>query len=287
MATVRATGAVRGGIGLAAERLGHGPEVLVTTASDHVVLRTPTRPDHFSGNALHLHDPPTALQPWLERHRRTVGAIPGVDRAFVCWEVSGDLAGTDPTAAAPADLPAAAGVELVSAMLWRPDLDRADIASRRRALDDLDVADPDDLDVRSGADDKVLSGSRALYLQAGWGTDVDYWRWHSAQQLDLLVARRCDIWVAYVMGIPASRVSLMHDRRDLAIVEDVITHPLHRGCGLASALVGHALRRHLADHPDHAVVIRADADGPARHLYERLGFTTVATDIATSDPDHR
>ncbi len=283
MPTVRATGAVRGGIGLAAERLGHGPAVMVTTASDHVALRTPTRPDHFSGNALHLHEPPTAVQPWLDRHRRTVGAIPGVDRAFVCWEVAGDLAGTDPPAAAPDDLPTDAGVELVSAMVWRPDLAERP-TDRVAALAAVDARDPDDLDIRSGADDKVLSGSRALYLQAGWGTDVDYWRWHSAQQLDLVVARRCDIWVAYVMGIPASRVSLMHDRHSLAIVEDVITHPLHRGRGLASALVVHALRQHLADHPDHGIVIRADADGSARHLYERLGFATVATDVSISHP---
>lgn len=286
MATVRATGAVRGGIGLAAERLGHGPDVLVTTASDHVVLRTPTRPDHFSGNAIHLHEPPTAMQPWLDRHRRTIGAIPGVDRAFVCWEVGADLAETDPRAAVPDDTPADAGVELVSALVWRPDL-ASRAADRASALAAVEVRDPDDLDIRSGADDKVLSGSRALYLQAGWGTDVDYWRWHSAQELDLLVGRRCDIWVAYAMGIPASRVSLMHDRHGLAIVEDVITHPLHRGRGLASALVVHALRHHLADHPDHAIVIRATADGPARRIYERLGFSTVATDVTVSHPAHR
>lgn len=196
---MRATGAVRGGVGLAAERLGHGPEVLVTTTSDHVALRTPTRPDHFSGNALHLYERPEAIRPWLERHATTVGAVPGVERAFVCWEVDDDLAGTDPRAAAPDDLPDDAGVDLASVLDWRPDLS-VDDPGRRATLAGLDVPDPSGLDIRSGRDEKVLAGARALYLQAGWGDDVDYWRWHTAQQLDLMVAGRCDVWVASVMA---------------------------------------------------------------------------------------
>ncbi len=284
MAEVRATGSYRGGIGLAAERLGHGPDVLVTTASDHVALRTPTRPDHFSGNALHLYEPPGAVGPWLTRHARTVGTIPGVERAVVAWEVPHDLAGRDPRAAVPGDLPDGAGIDLVSTLVWRPDLDPADPGARAGALADLDVRDPSALDIRSGADERVLAGARALYLQAGWGDDVAYWRWHVAQQLDLLVARRCDIWVAFVGGIPATRASLMHDRRGLAIVEDVVTHPLHRGKGLASAMVVHTIAHHLAGHPGHTITIRAEAAGAARRVWERLGFTTVATDVMVSLP---
>ncbi len=282
MVNVQRTGMVRGGIGLAAERLGHGPDVLITTASDHVALRTPTRPDHFSGNAIHLYTPPQAVGPWVQRHADSIGRLPGVTGAFLCWEVPVDVVadGNDGLAAhLPDDVPATADVEAVSAMVWRPDLREAGPAARRAALDDLDVRDPEGLDIRWGGDDHVMAGARALYLQAGWGTDVDYWRWHVAQQRDLMVARRCDVWVLYAMGIPACRASLMHDRRGLAIVEDVVTHPLHRGKGLASALIVHLLRHHLATHADDVVVIRADADGPARRLYERLGFETVATDI--------
>lgn len=285
MAQVRRTARIRGGIGLAAERLGHGPDVLVTTASDHVALRTPSRPDHFSGNAIHLFSPPPALAPWLDRHANSIGRIPGVTDAFVCWEVEGDVAPAQ--LHVPDDVPAAATVELVSAMVWRPDLAVADAAARRAAVDDLVATsrvDLSHLDLRSGADERVMAGARALYLQAGWGDDVDYWRWHVAQQLDLMVAGRCQVWVAYVQGIPASRVSVMHDRAGLAIVEDVVTHPLHRGRGLASAIVVHALRQHLAARPEDTVVIRAEASGPARRIYERLGFATVATDVSVRMP---
>lgn len=293
MAQVRQTSRIRGGIGLAAERLGHGPDVLVTTASDHVALRTPSRPDHFSGNAIHLFSPPTAIVPWLDRHANSIGRIPGVTGAFVCWELDGDLApdqradvAPDAEALAPHlpdDVPAGATVGVVSAMVWRPELATAGGPARLAAADDLAALsrlEMSRLDVRSGADEHVMAGARALYLQAGWGTDVDYWRWHVAQQLDLMVAGRCQVWVAYAQGIPASRVSLMHDRAGLAIVEDVVTHPLHRGRGLATAIVVHALRHHLATRPDDTVVIRADASGPARRIYERLGFTTVATDVS-------
>lgn len=293
MAQVRRTPHVRGGIGLAAERLGHGPDVLVTTASDHVALRTPSRPDHFSGNAIHLFAPPPAVRPWLQRHATSIGRIPGVTGAFLCWEVEEDLAqDLAPDASSrgaaehlpprlsdrlPDDVPDDASIELVSAMVWRPDLADADADTRLAALEALGVPTPPD--IRSGADEHVMAGARALYLQAGWGTDVDYWRWHVAQQLDLLVAGRCDVWVSYVQGIPACRVSLMHDRAGLAIVEDVVTHPLHRGSGLASGIVVHAVAHHLAGHSADTVVIRADASGPARRIYERLGFVTVATDI--------
>lgn len=279
MPEVVATGERRGGIGLAAERVGHGPDVLATTASDHVALRTPTRPGHLAGNALHLYEPPTAVRPWLDRHDRTVGVVPGVERAVLCWEVDADLTGTDPRAACPADLPDDADVDLVSVWRWRPDLD-GDLAARRAALASPGVRDPDDLDVRSGADERVLAGARALYLQGGWGTDVAHWRWVVAQQLDLMVARRAAIWVAYVGGIPACRVSLLHDRVGLAIVDDLVTHPLHRGKGLASAVVVHALRQHLAAFPDHSVVVRTPAARDARGLCDRLGFVTVGTDVS-------
>lgn len=283
MVQVRVGDAVRGGIGLAAERLGHGPATLVTTASDHVALRTPSRPDHHSGQAIHLYEPPTRLRPWLRRLATTVGAVPGVTEAMLCWEVD-DPAPPAAAATVPDDLPDDVATNLVAVQEWRPDLSRADEAARRAALANLEVRDPAVLDIRSAAAERVMAGARALYLQAGWGSDVDYWQWHAAQHLDLMVAGRCATWVVYVMGVPACRAAIVHDRRDLAIVEDVVTHPLHRGTGLASALVAHVLRAHLAERPADRVVVRADAGGPAQRLYERLGFAPIATDVGLRVP---
>ncbi|MER7585817.1 GNAT family N-acetyltransferase, partial [Kitasatospora sp. NPDC097691] len=62
----------------------------------------------------------------------------------------------------------------------------------------------------------------------------------------------------------------------VAVLGNVTTHPDARGRGLARACVT-ALCRHLAATTDHlGLNVRTD-NAPAIRLYERLGFTTVAT----------
>ncbi|MFI2610782.1 GNAT family N-acetyltransferase [Kitasatospora sp. NPDC018619] len=62
----------------------------------------------------------------------------------------------------------------------------------------------------------------------------------------------------------------------VALLGNVATHPDARGRGLARACVS-ALCRHLAATTDHlGLNVRTD-NAPAIRLYERLGFTTVAT----------
>lgn len=71
-----------------------------------------------------------------------------------------------------------------------------------------------------------------------------------------------------------------------AWVDKLGTLPEWRGRGLASALIGEALRRYSADGLSHAA-IGVDADNPsgASRLYRALGFTTH-TQIVTSQIDH-
>jgi GNAT superfamily N-acetyltransferase len=59
-------------------------------------------------------------------------------------------------------------------------------------------------------------------------------------------------------------------------VEEVYTAAPHRGFGLASAVVRHAVAA-ARERGDDLVMILADADDWPQRLYERLGFATVDT----------
>jgi GNAT superfamily N-acetyltransferase len=67
---------------------------------------------------------------------------------------------------------------------------------------------------------------------------------------------------------------LLLDLGDVALVEDVYTTPSARGRGLAAAVIRRLVFESAASgHAD--TVLATDADGLARALYERLGFTTL------------
>lgn len=214
---ITATGEVHGGIGLAALRAATVPTTLVTTASDHVSLRTPSRVDHDAGNALHLLRPPDDLGAWLDRCDSSVGALPGYRGASVSWEVRG--------AAPDVDVPD--GVDLHPAVVVELDL--------------APVGDVAGLDVVEVATPEQLAGARVLYLHTDWTGDEPYWRWLVDQQWELVQAGRGRLFVAYRHGIPAGRVGVFDDRGGLAIVSDLVVHPLHRGQGLAAHLLARAV----------------------------------------------
>jgi GNAT superfamily N-acetyltransferase len=67
---------------------------------------------------------------------------------------------------------------------------------------------------------------------------------------------------------------LLLDLGDVALVEDVYTTPSARGRGLAAAVVRRLVwESRRCGHAD--TVLATDADGRARALYERLGFTAL------------
>lgn len=228
---------VFGGAGLAASRLALGPDTLVTVAHDHVVLRTPTQPRWRDGNALHLLRPPGEVATWLKRFADTVGNLPGVGGPVLAWEVD------EPTVDLP-DLPSGVRADL------RPVLRLADPASVRSpyagsgeatlagAVGDLDI-------VVARDDDRGWAGARALMLHAGRGNDTDWWRWHMAQEQTLSVSGRGHVVVGYRQQVPIARVALWHDGGGLAVLTDLVVHPLHRGGGVARSIVAAAVGAHV------------------------------------------
>ncbi len=67
----------------------------------------------------------------------------------------------------------------------------------------------------------------------------------------------------------------LHESPGVAQIESVMTLPTHRGRGLASAVVLHAIAR-ARDAGRRLVFLQAEEDGPTA-LYERLGFDPIGT----------
>jgi GNAT superfamily N-acetyltransferase len=252
---------VFGGAGLAASRLALGTDTLVTVAHDHVVLRTPTQPHWRDGNALHLLRTPSEVATWLKRFADTVGNLPGVGGPVVAWEVDGATVDLP-------DLPPGVRAEL------RPVTRLADTASvrspyagsgQRTLAGDVEVVVAD-----AGSDDRVWAGARALMLHAGRGKDTDWWRWHMAQEQSLSAAGRGHVLVGYRQEVPVARAALWHDGGGLAVLSDLVVHPLHRGGGVGRAIVDAAVGAHVAaGHQDDEVLCVGGLSGQPPDGWER------------------
>jgi GNAT superfamily N-acetyltransferase len=81
---------------------------------------------------------------------------------------------------------------------------------------------------------------------------------------------------AVVQDGRARAYGLLVDLGDVALVEDVYTTPEARGNGLGAAVVSRLVwESRTAGHDD--TVLATPAEGPARALYERLGFRTLGS----------
>lgn len=248
---------VRGGLGLAAERVALGPATLITHTPYHAALRTPSQGRWGRGNTMHLFEPPTSLGRWFDAFDRTIGVLAGV---------------------------------AVRRLAWEQPLDRAVVVPDDVAVDDTTqqvvlVLDgesdsppmPRDVEVRDTVTGEIAtmerteSGARTLYLQGGWGTDVERFRWRSAEESNLEASDRGRRFVAYRFGIPIARIGAWHDRGGLAVLDALVVHPLCRGQGIGAALAGHAADHLRATLGQTSVVALAPDDAAAR-VAARMGM---------------
>lgn len=246
-------------LGLTSERLGFGPATMQVVVHDHVLVTTPSRPDHWPGNALHLLAPPADLPAALARFDRSVGHLPGITRRVVAWETEGGDQGVE----VPDDL------DLLSTTVG--------VIGTDDPVPDRPV--PAGVTIVRATDPPHWAGAKVLYLQTEWEGDEPYWRWHVDQQRRADEEGRGVVLVAYHAGIPIGRASLFAPgpataRIDhgVAVVEDVIVHPLHRGAGVASALVAAVADVARRADPRLQIVVRSEPGSTEADWYERLGF---------------
>jgi GNAT superfamily N-acetyltransferase len=270
-------------LGLAVVRASLSGRSLVTYARDHVTVRTPSRPDFRDGNTLDLLGPPAPedLARWLARFEETTGRL-GATHVQLRWETPLDP-DTPPTAPSPDPALAAAVHELGFTLTPISVLLLDDLVAPQAAPAELLAVEAPSA-VPGGPVDRRWHAATVLYRYET-GEDPDAWRevdedfvaWAVDVQRELTTDGRALVWLAMRHGGPVGRLTLAHDRQGLAVVEDVIVHPVHRRLGIASALTHTAVAAHLDDHPGSRVGIGADPDGPADHLYRRLGFRPHAT----------
>jgi GNAT superfamily N-acetyltransferase len=270
-------------LGLAVVRASLSGRSLVTYARDHVTVRTPSRPDFRDGNTLDLLVPPVPddLPRWIDRFEETTGRL-GAAHVQLRWETPLDP-NTPPASPPAAPSLAAAVTELGFTLTPITVLLLDDLVVPRPAPAEL-LAVGAPSAVPGGPVDRRWHAATVLYRYET-GEDPDAWReldedfvaWAVDVQRELATDGRAQVWLAMRHGGPVGRLTLAHDRQGLAVVEDVIVHPVHRRLGIASALTHAAVAAHLHAHPESRVGLGADPSSPADHLYRRLGFRPHAT----------
>lgn len=229
-----------------------GPATLVTVAADHLLLRTPSRPDCWDGNAIHLLAPPEDVRPWVRRFTSTVGAIPGVERVRLLWPGE-DLDGPAPAGVAEEDM------AMHPMVLMR--------------LGELQQIEAADIEIVRAETDKDWHAAAVLLRHETLDVPHDFWDWMTGQVRAVCESGHGATWIARRHGIPIGRTTVVHDGRGLAALDAVGTHPVYRAAGVATTLVHHSITAHLRDHPGDSVVLLTDPYSAGERLYRRLGFT--------------
>lgn len=299
-------------LGLAVVRAGLSGRTLVTYARDHVSVRTPSRPTYVDGNTLDLVAPPVAgaLAGWIERFGATVGAL-GARHVRLRWETPPGAAGGRDLApeSVGSDLVAeAAALDLTlratTVLLLERPLDGPAVARvtpvvpASVAPSSVDPAPtcPADVLIERVDAPSAIAGTTPVEVDRRWhaatvleryhhGTTPDEWRaadhdaiaWRIEVQRELAVADRATVWTAQRHGGPVGRLTLAHDRQGLAVVEDVVVHPVHRCAGIGTALTQAAITAHLDREPGARVGIAVPAGSAGERLARRLGFQPHAT----------
>lgn len=237
---------------LRALRLTLGPHTSAASLGRLTVVRTPTRPDHLEGNALHLHAAPDGAElgdledEWHQRF----GAVPGVEHLRIRWPEPGS--GRDLGALRAAA--ARRGLAVDVAPHWQLDQPLAEPP----AVNGAEVVVP--------TDPRRWHGVTVLYRHSGWTGDDDLWRWRVDGWRLLASQGRAMTHLVTRWGVPVAAASLAWDPAaevddpyaGLAVISDVLVHPAHRDAGLAQLVVHSLASRLLQAHAAAQMVLIAD-----------------------------
>lgn len=267
-------------LGLAVLRAPLSARTLVTYARDHVAVRTPSRPAHRDGNTLDLEAPPRPgeLAGWVERFDATVARL-GARHVQVRWEqpAAGGEVGSPSgeLAREAADL----GLRLTPRIVLLLDtLAPAPAAPARLEPVEAPSAVP------GGAVDRRWHAASVLYRYDADEPGPDGWRdwderdvaWRVEVERELAGEGRARVWLAARHGAPVGRLTLTHDRQGLAVVSDVIVHPVHRRRGIAPALAHRAIEARLEVDPGARVGAATPPHGAGLRAARGLGLVPHA-----------
>lgn len=233
----------------------------VTEFQDRIVMRTPTEPEYWSGNAIIMRDAPTDPAVDLAQFGRD---FPDAKHAKVIWDVPGMNAGGIRDALSPS------GIKV----------EQFDVLARDGVIGT--VAPPKGIVFRalsSNADwDAVLALQIEIGIEDGYPIDA-----HSAFLKRRNITRRTQIasglgaWFGAFDGDAlVAQMGLFHDD-SIARYQWVSTRASHRRRGICTGLLVYCYRWMQTRAPDAQVVIIAEADSDAGRLYRKMGFAHVET----------
>ncbi len=230
----------------------------VEDRGDHLVVRTPDNPGYFEGNLLVLAEAPDqqSLPRWIDAARSAFADEPRVRHATLQWD-----GGPLPEAVA-SDARASGGVASVGLDMRLLHVRPHETTATIRVLSARELDAIEELNRVSDANESAESPDYVAFKQAiraewrNWLTH-GHARWFGAFRGETLVGQ-CGL----VRQGPVARF------------QAVETHPARQRTGVATSLIGSVAATALSEGAN-AVYLVADPTGPARGLYERLGFEAL------------
>jgi len=230
----------------------------VTHGADHIVACRPDNPGYRWGNFLLLPGPPEAreLDRQIEIFRERFARYPQMTHVTLRWD-GAPLSESSAAGARAQRFVQEGGLEMIAEHMdpvTSPDISvrPLDMVRDREAIVALNIA--------CDATEATASDAYRLFrerMRSAW------WTWHSAGAAGW--------WGAFLGDVLVGQCGMVTCPDGLGRFQEVETHPAHRRRGVCATLVTTA-GRHALSNGCRAVLLGADAEGPALGLYTRLGF---------------
>lgn len=234
---------------------------------DRIVQRTPSEPDFWFGNRVLFLKPPSNAEVALAQFHAD---LPEARHICISW----DVPGLDPAPVSALFAGTGLEVEVGDTLTLSGPLQRVPVPEgiELRAFGPEDWAKSDEIAIAIARDEGRDYEGYAAYLARRAATRRDQiaaglGQWFGAFDNDLLVGD---------MGI--------FFNESLIRYQHVQTRASHRGRGICSSLLVHALDWAGARAPEATPVIVADSGSAAGRLYRRAGFTQAETAVSAVRP---